>query len=142
MAKAPKAAEEKEIMSDAMSRVAEEQIQDDVPAPRRKAASKKAADPYAGLPKAAMTTYTPLDEGDWAMTPCHGYKFKANVPVKVTKPEMIKCAMTNPWFKVEGYPQAQRVLPPTPRDASQDARSVDIPAQSEVEMAEVTEDVD
>lgn len=58
-----------------------------------------------------MVTYTPREEGDRPFALWNGHRFEANVPKKVTNPEMLASAVSNPWFKVEGHPQAKRVKP-------------------------------
>lgn len=58
-----------------------------------------------------MVTYTPREDGDRPFVMWNTHRFEANKPKRIADPEMLTSALTNPWFKVEGHPQAKRVKP-------------------------------
>jgi len=121
------AAVEKDILKDAMTPHAEEQAEPT--ATKRKYNKKKPAAvvPQEKVPKMAMISYVPLDEGDLSFTVFFGMKFKANIPREVTNPDAIRLAKHNPWFSVDGAPPVKRAAQRPPRDTSEDVRSVPLP---------------
>lgn len=71
--------------------------------------AKAVAEPKTPTVGGKMVTYTPLDDGDRPFVLWNAHRFEANVPKKIADAEMLASAVTNPWFKVEGHPQARRV---------------------------------
>lgn len=96
----------------------------------------------AGSSGPVRVTYTPLDEGDPVVVTWNGIKFQANVPIELSpsqtvlqtiilkdedpdgiirskpvdkKVSMIELAKLNPHFRVEGFTQAKRTDPSSPR---------------------------
>lgn len=71
-------------------------------------AAKEPKEPTVG---GKMITYTPKEDGDRPFVLWNAHRFEANKPKLIADPLMIAAAITNPWFKVEGHPQAKRVKP-------------------------------
>jgi hypothetical protein len=85
-------------------------------------------------------TYTPIHEGDRPFVSWNGVRFVANKPVTVKDPDMIRSAISNPWFKVEGYVQAKRVKPtaePVPQPGATAEVGEDVTTEELDKMIEV-----
>lgn len=147
MARSPKGTKksEDEILESAMARVQKEsapnlekmaQMEDDLPAQGKRAASK----PQAPKQKSAQITYTPLDIGDPPFTTMHGVRFEANKPKTVHHPDCIASAKVNPWFSVDGK-QAKRVLPSDINEELDMSRRAGLPkGVTDEQMVETVDD--
>jgi hypothetical protein len=69
----------------------------------------KTSEPKTPTVGGKMVTYIPREDGDRPFVMWNGHRFEANVPKKISDQEMLTSAITNPWFKIEGHPQAKRV---------------------------------
>lgn len=141
MPRAAKKADEDDILKAAMAKEAEdteaEHESDGPAAPVVKVASAKGKK-VEPLQQEAMIAYHPGDE-DAPVTIWFRMKFRANVAIKVTNPELIALAKQNPWFSVDGVRAPMPVKKVRPRDTSEDAMSGLPPGfneKQEVELAD------